>query len=59
MVAGSLIWCEYLSIYGVMMSFLMEHALEAKGQAPLRRLPSHNAFWFGWHAAFPNTELVR
>jgi hypothetical protein len=22
------------------------------------RLPSHNAFWFGWHAAHPDTELV-
>lgn len=22
------------------------------------RLPSHRAFWFGWHAAFPDTRLV-
>ena len=25
----------------------------------LRRLPQHRAFWFGWHAAFPKTALVR
>ncbi len=24
----------------------------------LPRFPSHRAFWFGWHAAFPNTELI-
>jgi hypothetical protein len=24
----------------------------------LRRLPSHNAFWFGWYAQFPETRLV-
>jgi hypothetical protein len=22
------------------------------------RMPSHNAFWFGWHAAHPDTELI-
>lgn len=22
------------------------------------RLPAHNAFWFGWRAAHPDTELV-
>jgi len=22
------------------------------------RLPSHNAFWFGWRAAHPDTDLV-
>ena len=25
----------------------------------LKRLPAHRAFWFGWHAAFPNTRLVK
>ena len=29
------------------------------GDVSLERLPSHRAFWFGWHAAFPDTELVR
>ena len=24
----------------------------------LRRLPAHRAFWFGWHAAYPDTRLV-
>ena len=23
-----------------------------------RPAPSHNAFWFGWRAAHPDTELV-
>lgn len=26
--------------------------------ASFPRLPSHNAFWFGWRAAHPDTELV-
>ncbi len=25
----------------------------------LARLPAHRAFWFGWHAAFPDTIRVR
>ncbi len=25
----------------------------------LGRVPSHNAFWFGWYAAFPETRLVK
>jgi hypothetical protein len=25
----------------------------------LKRLPAHRAFWFGWHAAFPDTRLVK
>lgn len=25
----------------------------------LKRLPAHRAFWFGWHAAFPDTVLIR
>ncbi|MEM7296655.1 MAG: DUF3179 domain-containing (seleno)protein [Bacteroidota bacterium] len=25
----------------------------------LKRLPYHRAFWFGWHAAYPNTRLVK
>jgi hypothetical protein len=24
----------------------------------LTRLPAHRAFWFGWHAAFPQTRLI-
>ncbi|NKC10838.1 MAG: DUF3179 domain-containing protein [Gammaproteobacteria bacterium] len=24
----------------------------------LPRFPAHNAFWFGWYAAFPETELI-
>ena len=29
-----------------------------KGEA-LQRLPAHRAFWFGWYAAFPDTQLVK
>ena len=25
----------------------------------LKRFPAHRAFWFGWHAAFPNTRLIK
>ena len=25
----------------------------------LARLPAHRAFWFGWYAQFPQTELIR
>ena len=38
---------------------LDEHALTAEDGRVLRRLPAQRAFWFGWHAAFPNTRLVR
>ncbi len=37
---------------------LTEAALTSPGQTPLRRLPSHRAFWFGWYAQFPETRLV-
>ena len=36
---------------------LTESAL-VSGGVKLPRLPSHNAFWFGWHAAHPDTELI-
>jgi hypothetical protein len=29
------------------------------GEEELPRLAAHRAFWFGWYAAFPDTELVR
>ena len=29
------------------------------GDLTLARLPAHRAFWFGWHSAFPDTQLVR
>jgi hypothetical protein len=35
-----------------------EYLLADKGQK-LLRLPYHRAFWFGWHAAFPQTRLVK
>lgn len=25
----------------------------------LDRLPTHRAFWFGWHAAYPDTNLIK
>jgi Protein of unknown function (DUF3179) len=30
----------------------------ADGQT-LMRMPAHRAFWFGWHAAFPQTRLIK
>ncbi|MBI3375354.1 MAG: DUF3179 domain-containing protein [Betaproteobacteria bacterium] len=36
-----------------------EDALTRPGGAALKRLPAHRAFWFGWHAAFPGTRLVK
>lgn len=29
------------------------------GESKLNRMPSHNAFWFGWVSQFPNTRLVK
>lgn len=25
----------------------------------LKRFPAHNAFWFGWHSAYPETVLIK
>ena len=36
-----------------------EHTLTAEDGRVLRRIPAQRAFWFGWHAAFPHTRLVR
>jgi hypothetical protein len=37
---------------------LTEDALTTEEGRTLPRLPAHRAFWFGWHAAFPETRLV-
>lgn len=29
------------------------------GDSKLERMPSHNAFWFGWVSQFPQTRLVK
>ncbi len=36
-----------------------EHGLIAEDGRMLPRIPAQRAFWFGWHAAFPNTLLVQ
>jgi hypothetical protein len=36
-----------------------EDALTSPSGQVLRRVPAHRAFWFGWHAQFPKTRLVR
>jgi hypothetical protein len=36
-----------------------EKALVGPEGAELRRLPTHRAFWFGWYAAYPETQLIR
>ncbi|MEM1287650.1 MAG: DUF3179 domain-containing protein [Pseudomonadota bacterium] len=37
---------------------LDEDHLTATDGRRLTRLPAHRSFWFGWHAAFPETRLV-
>ncbi len=37
---------------------LTEDKLSREG-TELARLPAHRAFWFGWHAAYPDTILVK
>jgi hypothetical protein len=34
-------------------------ALRGPGSRSFRRVAARRAFWFGWHAQFPRTELVR
>ena len=36
-----------------------EHALVGSDGQRRRRLPAHRAFWFGWRAAHPDTQLTR
>lgn len=36
-----------------------EDRLAGPGGRALKRLPAHRAFWFGWHAAYPSTRLVK
>ena len=37
---------------------VLEDKLVHEGQE-LKRMPSHNAFWFGWVSQFPDTRLVK
>ena len=36
-----------------------ETHLQGENGERFERLPAHRAFWFGWHAAYPKTELVQ
>lgn len=38
---------------------LTEEALVSENGQRLERLPYHRAFWFGWHATYPKTRLVK
>jgi len=38
---------------------IQEEELVAPDGRVLNRLPSHNAFWFGWYAAHPDTMLIQ
>jgi len=38
---------------------ITEQALVNDKQQTLKRLPYHRAFWFGWHAAYPETRLIK
>jgi len=33
--------------------------IHTESKRQLRRYPSHQSFWFGWHAQFPETRLIR
>ena len=36
-----------------------ESKLTGPDGTELKRLPYHRAFWFGWHATYPNSELIK
>ncbi len=38
---------------------ISESRLEHPNGSFAKRLPYHRAFWFGWHATFPNTTLIK
>lgn len=38
---------------------ISESQLTASDGSTLQRLPAHRAFWFGWRAAFPQTQLIQ
>jgi len=38
---------------------ITEQALIGDDGTQLARLPYHRAFWFGWHAAYPDTRLIK
>ena len=37
---------------------MTEEALRDDQGNVLSRVPSHNAFWFGWYGAYTNTRLL-
>ena len=48
-----------LDTVGAQWKVTEEALVRSDGAVRLPRLPAHRAFWFGWHAAHPNTRLVR
>ncbi|MGH1485413.1 MAG: DUF3179 domain-containing protein [Cellvibrionaceae bacterium] len=36
-----------------------DRLVKSNSNQHLKRLPYHRAFWFGWHAAFPETQLIK
>jgi len=38
---------------------VLEETLQGPDDQHRKRLPYHRAFWFGWHAAFPETKLIK
>ena len=36
-----------------------ESKLTGPNGTELKRLPYHRAFWFGWHATYPNSKLIK
>jgi len=48
---------EVTDIAGVSWT-LSEARLTANDGRTLERLPAHRAFWFGWFAVHPDTQLI-
>lgn len=38
---------------------MKEDGMTSGSKKALPRYPAHEAFWFGWHSAFPDTQLVK
>ena len=44
--------------HGAKWKLTEQHLTNSAGKS-LKRYPSHSAFWFGWHSAYPETILVQ
>ncbi|MCF6262644.1 MAG: DUF3179 domain-containing protein [Xanthomonadales bacterium] len=61
---GQVVFVEYDGLDTVIDSTgkswsISEQSLVSADGETLEHLPYHRAFWFGWHAAFPETKLIK